>query len=171
MDVTRELRIVNIERIEGLVRGRGGNVMSSSISERTARERATGTDRGARLVAGLAGAVFAIFGAWAFVAPRSFFDAVAVFEPYNAHFVRDIGAFQLGLGAVLLLAVMWRDALLVALAGVGVGATFHVVAHLIDRDLGGAPATDIPVFATIAVALLVASVARARSLSSQSDQR
>jgi hypothetical protein len=51
-----------------------------------------------------------------------------------------------------------------------VGATFHVVAHLIDRDLGGAPATDIPVFATIAVVLLVASVARARSLSSRSDR-
>jgi hypothetical protein len=143
--------------------------VGSSTSERAATGRATGTDRGARLVAGLAGAVFAIFGAWAFVAPRSFFDAVAVFEPYNAHFLRDIGAFQLGLGAVLLLALVWRDALLVALAGVGVGAAFHVVAHLLDRDLGGTPASDIPVFATIAVVLLAASVARARSLASRSE--
>jgi hypothetical protein len=138
--------------------------VTSTTTEQTATARAIGADRGARLVAGLAGAVFAIFGAWAFVAPRSFFDAVAVFDPYNAHFLRDIGAFQLGLAAVLLLAVVWSDALLVVLAGVGAGSALHVVAHVIDRDLGGTPATDIPFFTVIAVALVTASVARARSL-------
>lgn len=138
--------------------------MTSSTSEQAATTGSTGTDRGARLVAGLSGAVFAIFGAWAFAAPRSFFDTVAVFEPYNAHFVRDIGAFQLGLGAVLLLALVWRDALLVVLAGVGLGSAFHVAAHVIDRDLGGTPATDIPFFAVITVVLIAAAVSRARAL-------
>jgi multicomponent Na+:H+ antiporter subunit D len=51
------------------------------------------------------------------IAPTSFFEQAATFEPYNAHFIRDLGAFQIGLGAVLLLAAFSRDALLVALAG------------------------------------------------------
>jgi hypothetical protein len=41
------------------------------------------------------------------VDPRSFFTALAAFEPYNQHFIQDIGAFQIGLGAVLLLAGVW----------------------------------------------------------------
>lgn len=41
---------------------------------------------------------------WALVAPRSFFTSLATFEPYNPHLLHDIGAFQIGIGAVLLLA-------------------------------------------------------------------
>ena len=44
---------------------------------------------------------------------------------------------QLGLGATLLLALAWADGLLVALAGVGLGATAHALAHWLDRELGG----------------------------------
>jgi hypothetical protein len=137
--------------------------MTTSVPDRSVAQRTDRAGRAARLVAGLAGAVFAAFGTWAFAAPRSFFDAVATFEPYNAHFVRDIGAFQLGLGAVLLLALVWRDALSVVLVGVGVGATLHLLGHVLDRDLGGTPATDIPFFAVVAVALVAAGVARARA--------
>lgn len=118
-------------------------------------------ERGARAVAIGVGVVFVAAGLWAFVDPRSFFDAAAVFEPYNEHFLRDIGAFQVGLGAVLLLAAFVRDALSVALAGVGIGAAFHAVSHVIDRDLGGDPAVDIPLFAAIALLLFGAVVARA----------
>jgi hypothetical protein len=128
--------------------------------------RADRAQRFTRLVAGAGGIVFAAFGIWAFASPRSFFDAVAVFEPYNAHFLRDIGAFQIGLGAVLLASLVWRDALLVALTGVGVGAVAHLAAHVLDRNLGGEPGIDIPFFAVIAVALVAAAVARARSLRS-----
>lgn len=117
--------------------------------------------RFAQIVAVVGGLMFASFGAWAFLAPASFFGAVATFEPYNAHFVRDIGAFQVGLGAVLLLSAVLRDALLVALAGVGIGAAFHGIGHVIDRELGGDPATDIPFFALIAVVLFAAAAARA----------
>jgi hypothetical protein len=121
----------------------------------------------ARGIAVVGGLLFVGFGLWAFAAPRSFFDTVAVFEPYNAHFIRDIGAFQVGLGAVLLLATWWRDALLVALSGVAVGAAFHVVSHIIDRDAGGDPATDIPFFALIALLLAGGAVARALALASR----
>ena len=117
-----------------------------------------------RVVAIGVGLVFVGAGLWAFLAPRSFFENAARFDPYNAHFIRDIGAFQLGLGTVLLLALWLRDALLVALIGVGVGAVAHVAAHVIDHDLGGDPAVDIPAFSVIAILLLAAAVARARTL-------
>lgn len=118
----------------------------------------------ARAVAYLGGAGFAVLGAWAMVAPRAFFEAAARFEPYNQHFVQDIGAFQIGLGAVLLLAAVaaHADALAVALLGVGVGAAFHTLSHLIGRDRGGTPQTDIPTFAVMAHLLLTAGGLRWR---------
>jgi hypothetical protein len=88
--------------------------------------------------------------------------APAKFEPYNAHSIRDIGAFQLGLGAVLLFGVWVRDALFAALAGVAVGAVAHVVAHVVDRQAGGQPGLDIPMFAILAILLVVAAIVRAR---------
>lgn len=86
----------------------------------------------------VAGLGFLGLGLWAFLAPASFYDWVAPFPPYNGHFLHDAGAFQVGLGATLLLALRWRrDALLVALPGVGAGAALHAVSHVLDRDLGG----------------------------------
>src|SRR5262245_39113176 len=86
-------------------------------------------------VAVLKGLQCVVLGAWAMVAPRSFFDQVAAFEPYSQHVLQDVGAFQVGLGAVLLLA----DARAVALLGVGAGAALHALSHLVGRDLGGRP--------------------------------
>lgn len=111
-----------------------------------------------RVVAVVGGAGFVAVGVWAMLDPRSFFEAVARFEPYNQHFLQDIGAFQVGLGIVLLLAGLSgrADGLTVALVGVGVAATLHTVSHLVGRDLGGVPGRDIPTFAVIAAILLVA---------------
>ena len=55
-----------------------------------------------RVVAVVGGAGFVAVGVWAMLDPRSFFEAAARFEPYNQHFLQDIGAFQVGLGIVLL---------------------------------------------------------------------
>jgi uncharacterized protein YjeT (DUF2065 family) len=123
---------------------------------------ARSAERFVRLVAVGVGLVFVGAGVWAFVAPRSFFENAAAFEPYNAHFVRDIGAFQLGLGAVLLLGVWVRDALFAALAGVAVGAVAHLVAHIVDRHAGGQPVVDIPAFGLVAGLLVAAAIVRAR---------
>ncbi len=72
------------------------------------------------------------------MAPQNFFETLADYPPYNEHFLHDIGAFQIGLRATLVFALIWRsDALLVALAGCGVGGAFHIWAHLTDHDLGG----------------------------------
>ncbi len=117
-----------------------------------------------RTVAIIGGVGFVALGVWAMVDPRSFFDAVATFEPYNQHFLQDIGAFQVGLGAVLLLAGVpaRADGLTVALVGVGVGAALHAVSHIVGQDLGGTPMRDIPAFAGVAVLLLTGGWFRRR---------
>jgi len=111
-----------------------------------------------RAVAIVVGIGFIALGVWAMVGPRSFFEALATFEPYNQHFLQDVGAFQVGLGVVLLLAGAPRrsDGLTVALVGVGVGAALHTVSHVVGHDLGGTPEREIPAFAGVAVLLLAA---------------
>ncbi len=119
-----------------------------------------------RAVALVGSIAFIAVGVWAMVDPHSFFEAIATFEPYNQHFVQDLGAFQIGLGVVLLLAgVPGRaDGLTVALLGVGVGAALHALSHVVGRDLGGTPQTDIPLFGTLAAVLLAAGALRWRSI-------
>jgi hypothetical protein len=119
---------------------------------------------GAALVAGGVGAGLVALGLWAMVDPVSFFERIAMFEPYNQHFLQDLGALQIGLGAVLMLAALipTLDALTVALVGVGIGAALHAVSHVIGINLGGRPAIDIPVFGGLAVVLLLAGVMRWR---------
>jgi hypothetical protein len=114
-------------------------------------------------VAVIAGVVFGVTGMWAFAAPASFYDLAAPFDPYNEHFIRDLGAFQVGLAAVLLLATRVRDGLVVALGGTGVGSLVHTVGHVLDRDLGGRPGLDIPFLAVLSAALLAGAALRHRS--------
>jgi hypothetical protein len=107
----------------------------------------------------LAALNFLILGAWAFLAPRSFYDNIATFEPYNLHLLHDLGAFQLAIGASLVAALLWSDGLTVALAGAAVGAVVHDVAHFMDRDLGGR-SSDPWVLGVLAVLLVVALALR-----------
>ena len=133
-------------------------------SHEAEQERSRQQDRLPRVIAIVAGIFFAVPGAWAMLDPRSFFEALAKFEPYNHHFLQDIGAFQIGLGVVLLLAGVRprSDALANALTGVGVGAAFHAVSHIVGGDIGGTPERDIPVFVAVAVVLLVSGALRWR---------
>jgi hypothetical protein len=93
--------------------------MSTEVAERSATRRRRW---GPRAVAVLGGVFLLGAGLWAMLAAEAFFEAVATFEPFNAHLIRDVGAFMVGLGAVLLLAAAKPavDALAVALCGVGV---------------------------------------------------
>ncbi len=117
-----------------------------------------------RFMAVVGGVFFLAFGVWAMVSPETFFDAVATFEPYNQHLVQDLGAFQIGIGTVLVIAAVpaRADALAVALFGAGIGSGAHTVSHLVGRDLGGTPAVDIPLFSVLTVLLLAAGVVRWR---------
>lgn len=130
----------------------------------TAPRPARPSSRFPYVVAALGGVLLSASGLWAMLAPESFFDTVATFEPYNQHLIQDLGAFQIGLGAVLLLSVAPApsDALAVALIGVGVGMAAHTVSHVVGHDLGGNPAVDIPSQALLTALLLAAGVVRAR---------
>jgi hypothetical protein len=111
-------------------------------------------------VTALGAGVFLVFGLWPFFDAESFFDDAAEFNPYNEHFLHDIGAFQIGIGATLAIALWKRtDAIFAALAGAGIGSAFHTVAHLRDQDLGGRDG-DIVFFLLLTVLLLGAAAWR-----------
>jgi hypothetical protein len=89
----------------------------------------------AKWIAWLVVGFWALSGAWAFVAPRSFYDQVATFPPYNVHFIHDIGAFSIGLGAALALVMVMANALRAVLLAVAIGSTLHVLSHVLDYDI------------------------------------
>lgn len=115
-------------------------------------------------VAVAAGVFFLGAGVWAMAAPSSFFESAALFEPYNQHFIQDIGAFQIGLGAVLVLAAVDRNgsALSAALLGAGLGAAAHVVSHVVGSELGGQPEVDIPTFSVVGGLLVAGGIVERR---------
>jgi hypothetical protein len=83
----------------------------------------------------IGGLFMLVLGIWAFFAPASFADFVAF--PYNRHLLHDVGAFQIGIGTTMLLALMWKDGVMVVLAGYVVGSGFHLLSHILDRHIGG----------------------------------
>ncbi len=85
------------------------------------------------------GAANLAFGVWALFAPENFAEFIG-FPPYNEHLLHDVGAFQIGIGAGLLLAVVWVDALSVSLVGFIIAGGIHTVNHALDHHLGGHPA-------------------------------
>ena len=132
---------------------------------RNSQARGATTDRLARGIAVLVGVFFVGFGAYAVFSPRGFFDSLATWPPFNVHFIHDIGAFQIGLGLALLIALVRSDALLVALASVGAGQTVHALVHFVDRDLGGKSSDP---FVMLVLALLLLGGAFLRLRGSQS---
>lgn len=114
---------------------------------------------GARVAAWVGVVFWVASGAWAFGSPAAFYDAVATYPPFNAHFLRDAGAFMLGLGGALIFGLWWRDALGAVLAGSAVGGSFHVAAHVIDREQGGSWSETL---ALAALALIFAAGALAQ---------
>src|SRR5215218_3917207 len=95
----------------------------------------------------IGGLFMLVLGIWAFFAPASFAEFVAF--PYNRHLLHDVGAFQIDIGATMLLALLWADSIMVVLAGYVVGSSFHLVSHIIDRHIGG------NVYETLGIGLLV----------------
>ena len=118
-------------------------------------------DRAAKLARPLLavfGAFWLAIGVWAFVAPKSFFDALAEFDPYNRHFIHDVGAMQIGIGLGALTAARTLRPLVAAFVGLAGFQVMHVVSHIVDRDLGGRPWFDIPSLSLAAVFGLAALV-------------
>ncbi|MGB7869255.1 MAG: PPOX class F420-dependent oxidoreductase [Mycobacterium sp.] len=112
-------------------------------------------------ITALIGLLTAGIGVWCLIDPRSFAESVGF--PAHEHFVHDVGAFQVGLGVTLLLALIWSDALATALAGYVVANTVHAVNHIVDLDLGGS-ALQAWALGAASVLLVIAFVLRLRQL-------
>jgi PPOX class probable F420-dependent enzyme len=105
----------------------------------------------------LAGLFMTAAGLAGLLAPGWFANAAGF--PHHTHFVHDAGAFQLGIGVALLLAVAWRDGLALALAGFLAANTTHAVNHAVDLHLGGHSADP---WGLAALSLLTAAALVAR---------
>jgi len=116
-----------------------------------------------RAIGAVIGAFYLVTGAWAFLAPLSFFSAVATFAPRNIHLLHDAGAFQVGLGLALTVPVALRAPLRTPLIAVLGASVLHVLAHVEDIRLGGHPTTDLPVLTLICAALAIALVIEVRA--------
>jgi len=108
-----------------------------------------------RAFTALLGLLTVAVGGWAVGWPESFSEFVN-FPPHR-HFVHDVGAFQLGIGATLLLAVIWADVVAVAVGGYLVGGIVHTVVHAADAHLGGGPVQTVAVglFSVLAAVVFV----------------
>lgn len=110
---------------------------------------------------------FIVFGGWALLVPRSFFEQVATWTPYNDHLIRDVGAFQLGIGIGLAAALLRASARLAALIGATAAAVLHTVSHVVDYGEGGR-SSDPYILGVIALVLCVSLFAEIRSARSSS---
>ena len=73
-------------------------------------------------------------GLLALLAPGTFYDVIGPYPPENAHFVKDLGSWQIALGLAALTAVArpaWRRPMLAILA---LQYALHTVSHLVDVD-------------------------------------
>jgi PPOX class probable F420-dependent enzyme len=112
-------------------------------------------------ITALIGLLTAGIGMWCLSDPRSFAQFAGF--PAHEHFVHDVGAFQVGLGVLALLALIWSDALVTVLAGYIVANTVHTVNHAVDLDLGGS-ALQAWALGAASVALVIAFGLRVRQL-------
>jgi hypothetical protein len=109
-----------------------------------------------------------VVGAWAQVAPKSFYDSfpgfgrmwVALDGPYNQHLVRDVGGLNLGLAFVIAMALVTASPLLVRAAGgasliYGLPHLLYHATHLSPFDTGDSVAMVV----SLSIAVLAAAAA------------
>lgn len=125
-----------------------------------------------RIALGYLALVSLEIGLWAQFAPRSFYDHfpglgrawVRVDGPYNEHLVRDVGGLNLGLAAVLIIAIVTlsRPTIIAGAAASLLYGIPHLIYHIVNTDglasgdvaasLGG-----LALFAVVPIALIVVS--------------
>ena len=97
-----------------------------------------------RIALGYLALVSLEIGLWAQFAPRSFYDHfpglgrawVSVDGPYNEHLVRDVGGLNLGLAAVLIIAIVTlsRPTIIAAAAASLLYGIPHLTYHIFNTD-------------------------------------
>jgi hypothetical protein len=80
----------------------------------------------------IAGAYHVALGAFMVIAPRTFYEEIGPFGPYNDHYVRDIASFYLAMGVCLLLAVGRRSWQVPVLFLCLLQYALHVLNHVWD---------------------------------------
>jgi hypothetical protein len=132
-----------------------------------------------RIALGYLALVSLEIGLWAQFAPRSFFDDfpglgrawVRVDGPYNEHLVRDVGGLNLGLAAVLIVAIITlsRPTIIAAAIASLLYGIPHFVYHVANHD--GLANSDVAIslgglalFAVIPIALIVVSRIRSTEI-------
>ena len=71
-------------------------------------------------------------GLVALVAPGAFYDLVAGYPPENRHFIKDLGSWQIGLGALALYGARRADWRVPLLGLLGLQYVLHTISHVID---------------------------------------
>jgi hypothetical protein len=108
-------------------------------------------------------AVLAVLGvaqlalaAYMTLAPRSFFDLIGPWAPYNPHYVRDVATYNAALGIVALGAVRRPSWSVLVLVFATAQYALHAVNHLADvgeADPRSTGVIDLVLLALVAVAL------------------
>lgn len=80
----------------------------------------------------LAGAGYMLSGLAQLLAPQWFFENIGDFPPYNRHYVGDLGAFVLAMGAGLLVAARQPERHRLLIGVVALGSGLHALNHLYD---------------------------------------
>ena len=98
----------------------------------------------ARIALGYLIVVALELGVWALLAPQSFYDSfpglgrawVSVDGPYNEHLVRDVGALNLAIAALLIATFirMSRDLVIVSAIASLIWGVPHLLYHAFNRD-------------------------------------
>ena len=125
-----------------------------------------------RIALGYLALVSVSIGVWALLAPQSFYDDypgagrvwISVDGPYNEHLIRDVGALNLALTAVLVGAAITLQRSMVIIASIAslVWGVPHVVYHIAnagDLDAGDAAASilGLVLFAVLPILIIVVS--------------
>ena len=71
-------------------------------------------------------------GVFALVAPGAFYDVIGPYPPENAHFIKDLGSWQIALGVAALLGARRADWRVPMLAVLALQYGLHTVSHAID---------------------------------------
>ncbi len=81
----------------------------------------------------VAGGIFYIaVAAVLLLVPAWFYEAIAMYPPYNRHFMGDAGSFMLGLGLMLVWGMRSPVRYRAMIAIVGIATLVHAINHIID---------------------------------------
>jgi hypothetical protein len=140
--------------------------------------------RWARIALGYLALLSLEIGLWAQFAPRSFYDDfpglgrawISVDGPYNEHLVRDVGGLNLGLAAVLIIALVTLSRVTILAASVasllyGIPHLVYHIANTDDLDTGDVVVSlgGLALFAVLPIVLIFMARGHQLDLSSMPD--